>query len=382
MASVVSEGATEIEDPEVEKSEVKRKEALALIEASKECESAGDSAGAKKALDDAWRALEESLALCPTNHRARFLLVSCAMNADDYARSKQEALLMYESLSPDQLNDSVLNIVLAHSSKMLGEVEDAIFYADEATRIFPDDPQPYMIMGEIYEAQGQDEDAEHHCRQALRYHDSPDCQQHLNPKKVYEVLCCLSASLIKQGKFSEAEFQLLRATKVDPSQTLALRHLVDTYHFQGRKRDAMDIAQQISRMDPDDTEILNKMQLMEMEVPSYVPSSVGSNTSSAHRWRHRSGHEDRRLSNGKDADTASRRSDGRRSIGGTSYSSFHDRRANAAIAVVHPRRGIDLSSVEASSQSGASTTKSGRRKEKKKGDGEDKGNCFMCCMDR
>ena len=40
---------------------------------------------------NAWFALEEALALCPTNHRARFLLVSCAMNADDYPRAKAEA---------------------------------------------------------------------------------------------------------------------------------------------------------------------------------------------------------------------------------------------------------------------------------------------------
>ena len=40
---------------------------------------------------NAWFALEEALALCPTNHRARFLLVSCAMNADDYPRAKTEA---------------------------------------------------------------------------------------------------------------------------------------------------------------------------------------------------------------------------------------------------------------------------------------------------
>lgn len=255
------------DDPNFNVSEQKRKEALEQIEAARECQQIGDDAGADRAIRDSWKSLEHALDLCPSNHRARFLLVSCAMNSDDYHRAKEEALRIYDDLTDAgdtlrQMNDSVLHLAIAHASKMLGHTDDAIRFAQEATELFRDDPQSYMILGEIYEARGQDEEAEHWCRQALLYNDNPNCHHQLNPQNVYFTLCCLSASLIKQGKYSEAELFLLRAARLDTSQTLALRHLVDAYHFQGRPSEAMQVARRIAEMDPEDVEIQQKIEVL------------------------------------------------------------------------------------------------------------------------
>merc|ERR1719316_947878 len=128
-----------------------------------------------------------------------------------------------------------------------------------------------MILGELYEAQGMEEEAERRCREALMHSDDPNCSHQLNPQNVYFTLCCLSASLIKQVKYSEAELFLLRAARLDTSQTLALRHLVDAYHFQGRPSEAMQVARRIAEMDPDDHEIQHKIEALRSQ-PS-IPQS-------------------------------------------------------------------------------------------------------------
>ena len=42
----------------------------------------------------------------------------------------------------------------------------------EATQLYQDDPQPYMVLGELYEANGQNHEAEEKCRQALLHNDT------------------------------------------------------------------------------------------------------------------------------------------------------------------------------------------------------------------
>merc|ERR550514_2395157 len=193
--------------------------------------------------------------LCPQNHRARFLLVSCAMNADDYPRAKEEALTIYSDLSQEQLqqlNDSVLHLSIAHASKMLNEPEDALKFATEATQLFADDPQPYMVLGELHQAADDNMEAEHRFRQALMHHDSPACRHPLNPQNVYFTLCCLGAALANQGKYSEAEMFLMKAARQNDASTLALQHLVDVYRFRGETLEALRIADRICEMDPYD----------------------------------------------------------------------------------------------------------------------------------
>lgn len=207
---------------DAEGSEQKHKEALARIDAARRKQAEDDVVGAQDELAAAWVALDDALRLFPRNHRARFLLVSCAMNADDYERAKKEALQIYELLSQEQLvamGDSVLHLSLAHATKMLGETEEAMRYASEAAELYPFDPQPMMVLGELNEAQGRLPDAERGCREALRRNEDPQTrpQLRLSPQNFYFTLCCLGSSLLRQGKFAEAEPVIRQALKEDRS---------------------------------------------------------------------------------------------------------------------------------------------------------------------
>jgi tetratricopeptide (TPR) repeat protein len=180
------------------------------------------------------------------------------MNADDYMRAKTEALRIYHDLSDDQmrqLNDSVLHLSIAHASKMLSEPEDALRFATEATVLFKEDPQPYMVLGELLMAADDHAKAEQRFRQAIMHHENPACEHPLNAQNVYFTLCCLGVSLTNQGKYSEAEFFLSKAAREDPCSTLALRHLVDVYHFQGNASKALLMAERVCALDPDDEEM-------------------------------------------------------------------------------------------------------------------------------
>merc|ERR1712224_928304 len=108
---------------------------------------------------------------------------------------------------------------------------------------------------------------------------SPHCRHPLNPQNVYFTLCCLGAALIHQGKYSEAEMFLTQATKLDSMSTLALRHLVDVYDFQSRPEEALSFATRISKMDPADEEIKQKIAAMQSKSPrssTHVASSAGA----------------------------------------------------------------------------------------------------------
>lgn len=244
-------------------SELKRKEALTCLEQSRDPNLSAEARLAK--IKDADAILEEALKVNPDNHRARFLLVSCAMNADNFQRAKDEGLIIWEALTPEQrgnMGDAVLHISLAHAAKMLGDLDDAIMFASEASHLYPEDPHPQMILGELFEASDQNAEAEQMCRQALRHTNEASCKHPLNPQSVYFTYCCLGACLIKQGKHTEAERFLTQALELGSSSTLAHRHLVDVYHFQGRHDEALQVAHRLAEMDPYDEEIRQKIEIL------------------------------------------------------------------------------------------------------------------------
>jgi len=244
-------------------SEGKRQEALDRIEHARQLQAEDDMDGSQTEITNAWYALDEALTICPANHRARFLLVSCAMNAEDYTRARIEALSIYKDLTKEQLismNDSVLHLSIAHASKMLGEVEDALKFAGEATELYPDDPQAYMVLGQLFEDTNRNHEAEANCRQALLANDKPECQHTLNQMNVFFTLCCLSSVLVRQARCAEAEGFAKTATQLDSSSTLAYRHLADVYHFQKRYDEALQVCSTIREMDPEDEEILEKIE--------------------------------------------------------------------------------------------------------------------------
>merc|ERR1712224_543964 len=135
----------------IQASEAKRRDALQLMDEARECQQENKPNDAQSKMMQARRALEESLELCNSNHKARILLVSYTINSEEYEFAMKEALIIYNDLSKEQLRnmkDPVLHLSIAHAAKMLSEMDQAIHYAKEATELYSEDPQPYMILGE------------------------------------------------------------------------------------------------------------------------------------------------------------------------------------------------------------------------------------------
>lgn len=275
-----------VHDDDVDASERKRAEGLALIQESQQLQANGNVEEGHAKMSQAFYCLEKSLELCPGNHRSRFVLVNCAMGLDDYERAKVESLAIYEELSLEQLRemkDAVLHLSIAHAAKMLGQKEETIQFATEATQLYEDDPHPHIILGEMYESLDRDAEAEHECREAIRLgaHNTPHA---LNQQTLYFAQCCLGAALLKQGKNQEAVNTLHEATTTVETPTLAWRHLCDAYHHQGHMKEALEAAQKVALMDPDNPEIHEKIQTLESDMrkgtnskgPSRGPSQRGS----------------------------------------------------------------------------------------------------------
>lgn len=239
------------------RSEQLRVEALQHTQNARQCQAAGDTEGAQREVDAAWDAVGKALEICPGNHRARFLLVSFAMNADDWDRALAEGKRIYNDLSRQQLTqmkDSVLHLSIAHACKILDKISEAITYADEAAMLFPDDPQVFMSLAELRLMQDDAKEAERHCREALRLHEHPGCTHKLGRQNILFTMCCLSNSMQQQNRQNDAEEYLNAAYEVDHNSTLVLKNLVDLHESLGNTREAIEYAEQLLRVDPQDTQ--------------------------------------------------------------------------------------------------------------------------------
>eukprot|EP00746_Dinoflagellata_sp_MGD_P010681 gnl/MRDRNA2_/MRDRNA2_122145_c0_seq1.p1 gnl/MRDRNA2_/MRDRNA2_122145_c0~~gnl/MRDRNA2_/MRDRNA2_122145_c0_seq1.p1 ORF type:complete len:384 (+),score=94.16 gnl/MRDRNA2_/MRDRNA2_122145_c0_seq1:78-1229(+) len=250
-------------------SEEHRKEAHLALQTSRRQGLSDEEAAefTKQAKANVAKALE----IDPTNNLARFVSMSIAMQNVEFSEAKTEGLWIYRSMTKDQLKragDAVLLLSLSHASKMLNEKDDAIKFAREAVAMYPTDPHPHMALGNLLEA-SQDEadmvEAEQECRRALELHRSPTCKHPMNSKSVYYIHCCLGAALIHQRKFKEAEEVLNKAIESEPNASLAIRHLADAYHYQGREDEALQKINQAASLDPDDPEIQQKKKVLEHE---------------------------------------------------------------------------------------------------------------------
>lgn len=248
----IAEGLPE----DINKSEEKKLEALGHINGAKQLQASGAPMGD---VDNEWghaiRLLENALVICPGNHLARFLLVSCFMNCEDYRTAREEASKLYDELSTEKkqkLNDPILHLTLARTCQLLEEPREAEHFAREATTLFPECPQPYMLLGEVYEQLGLFAESEQECRQALFISDLPECKAKLDATDVYQTLCCLGNVLTGQGKYTEAEMALSRALEIDRRDQPAYRCLIQTYLAQNKKSIARQIAQRCLSLYPDD----------------------------------------------------------------------------------------------------------------------------------
>lgn len=224
-----------------EQSERDRLEAIASIQRGRQASLEGDDGASELALDDAWRCLERSLVHNPGNQRARILLVACAITKEDFERAREEALRIHGGLSLQQLRDlgdSVLHMSICKASLMLGNTEESARFANEAAQLWPEDPQPLAVLGELAEKAGRDSDAERFSRQALLFHDDPQCRTRLRPDGLITALCCLGGVLHRRDRHAEAEELLLRAHREHPEEVLPLRLLVDVYAGMGQPDEA------------------------------------------------------------------------------------------------------------------------------------------------
>merc|ERR1719248_562895 len=122
------------------------------------------------------------------------------------------------------MDDPVLHLSISHACKMLGKLDDALRYAREAIQLYPKNPKPYMVVGDLCDCTGQVKQAEYNCRQALLRTQSQDCTDKLSTQEEFLTLCCLGSNLLWQGSHKEAETFLVRASQLSNSSPLAYKH--------------------------------------------------------------------------------------------------------------------------------------------------------------
>lgn len=352
-----------VDEAAVKESEEYRSQALACIERARQRQADGDPDGEHAEVQKSWQCLEKSLALYPSNHRTRILLVSCAISGEDYERARVEALLIYEDLDVEQLRsmqDSVLHLSIAHAAKMLGKVEEAQQFATEAIELYPWDPQPYSILGEMFESMGRFEEAEQKCREALERDKDPACEHHLRDRNLYFSLCCLGSSLLHMGKPAEAEPYLKEAQQVDSSEALAPRLLSQVYLAQGQEEQAKQFQEYASQL----------------ESAGGCQSARGSAASGVHQSLRTS---NRHTPPGSQSGGArARRSEsprsGKQSLRGPgSIRSGRSMNSRSRRALeTENTDGVDTTVVTSKNQENPRNSKKD----------ESGGGCFMCCMDR
>lgn len=235
----------------LEASEGLRRKAEQCILSARLANSAGQVQAAKEQVVHGKRCLEEALARCPSNHRARFLLVSVAMNENDFQLALAQGLRIYRDLDRKQtlMNDSVLHLGIAHAYQKLGQREEAIRMAKEASELYQNDPQPCMVLAELME----DKDAriaEEYCRIARERNESQSCCRHLSTENTVFLFCCLGSCLVRQNRFAEAELEFCKALDIDSKDLQPRRHLVDLHERAGRVEDALRELQELQKISP------------------------------------------------------------------------------------------------------------------------------------
>jgi len=251
------------------RSEAKRREALASIRRITEHKASGDTDQMKAEVSNAWRLLEEALAICPQNHRARFLLVSCCMNDDNYVRAREEAQIIYKALTEEQMkemNDPLLHLSLVHACKMTGDTESAMKYAKEGARIYDDDPQAHMALGELLELVGDYKGASEACHASLNISEQADVKVPLSRQNKVFVLCCLSSSMVQQGEAPQAEKFAKQAVEIDSAMVLPLLRLAEVQHYKGQHVEAMATARHAETLDPSDAEVRKMLAVIQAKL--------------------------------------------------------------------------------------------------------------------
>lgn len=269
-----SEANMAAEDAAYVRSEEKRLEALDCTQRARERQDQNDTTGMDDEVKAAWDCIQESLEFCPSNHKARFLLMSFAMNADDWSTARREALLIYRDLTRPQMvqmNDPVLHLSIVHACKMLGLYPEAQEYCAEAMELFEEDPQPWMVLGELHLLEGRFPEAESECRRALELHGEGTGPRPLSEQNEIFTLCNLGSCLMKQQppRLDDAEELILRAQRIDTASVMVLHHLLDLREAQGRVPEAIICTERLQDALPEDASIKERAEKLRAGLPEH-----------------------------------------------------------------------------------------------------------------
>eukprot|EP00746_Dinoflagellata_sp_MGD_P154527 gnl/MRDRNA2_/MRDRNA2_84866_c0_seq2.p1 gnl/MRDRNA2_/MRDRNA2_84866_c0~~gnl/MRDRNA2_/MRDRNA2_84866_c0_seq2.p1 ORF type:complete len:627 (-),score=119.81 gnl/MRDRNA2_/MRDRNA2_84866_c0_seq2:269-2149(-) len=275
----------------------------------------GNSRKERKALEkEALSTLELTVRKDLAYYVARSYLVALMIRDSKLTQAKEQGLKICEELCEQHLVASLsrlgngarlpifgLFFQLAAASKISGESTQAIMFAQNAADLFPTDPNPHMMLGELLHAMGAYAESAKECQLALMHHansSSPAIRhplmchafwsllpqeyalntrlsQHIfdtiRMHNFYLTLCCLGASLIHQREFAQAEIFLKKAEHefiFEDSDTQAMKLLLNLYQIQNRHGEALQYAKKIARIHPKDQEIQEKIKVLMDEVHS------------------------------------------------------------------------------------------------------------------
>eukprot|EP00746_Dinoflagellata_sp_MGD_P154526 gnl/MRDRNA2_/MRDRNA2_84866_c0_seq1.p1 gnl/MRDRNA2_/MRDRNA2_84866_c0~~gnl/MRDRNA2_/MRDRNA2_84866_c0_seq1.p1 ORF type:complete len:617 (-),score=96.66 gnl/MRDRNA2_/MRDRNA2_84866_c0_seq1:28-1878(-) len=254
----------------------------------------GNSRKERKALEEeAFNTLELTVEKDLAYYVARSYLVALMIRNGKLTQAKEEGMKIYDAIREERMVASLsrlgdgarlpifgLFLHLAHTLKRSGETAQAIKLAQKASNLFPTDPNPHIILGELMHAIGAYSESERECRLALMHHwnlqgnansSSPADRHPLidDIGTVYSTLCCLGASLIHQQKFDQAEIHLATAeceASSKDSNIQAMKHLLNLHQLQNCHGKALLYAKKIARIDPTNQEIEEKIKVLNVEI--------------------------------------------------------------------------------------------------------------------
>lgn len=146
------------------------------------------------------RLVKEDTLQCFNPH---FLLLGCLLHSGEVFAAGRLALDMHQTLGDcgsSHLDDPVLHLVLAHTSRRLGRDEVAISVLQAAGRSYPAEPEPSAALALLLRSRGECVPAAAAARLALENDANGSGVRALRPSEREAVARCLEAGLERQGE--------------------------------------------------------------------------------------------------------------------------------------------------------------------------------------
>eukprot|EP00927_Polykrikos_kofoidii_P056419 TRINITY_DN50536_c0_g1_i1.p1 TRINITY_DN50536_c0_g1~~TRINITY_DN50536_c0_g1_i1.p1 ORF type:complete len:434 (+),score=79.55 TRINITY_DN50536_c0_g1_i1:94-1395(+) len=169
---------------------------------------------------------EAALELDKSNTGARFMLVGCLMFRGEFAAAKTEALILIESFNHqehDFLGDPSLHLAIAHLSKVLGQLDEAIGFLEQAAEMFPDYPAPCVALSELLNRTGRYLASADMARTAFERDRRPRCPKRLTQAEKATAACCLAERFAETAETGEKEADVEEDTGVRSRRSKSAR---------------------------------------------------------------------------------------------------------------------------------------------------------------